>query len=111
MENQQIPLTDKAPYTCSGFEDKDGNPVNIMPSDVISVTSNNSAVAVVPDTTPAAGSFASGFLVPNAVATNVQITATVKHTDGTQAVESFEVDVIPASGTAFAFALGAPIAQ
>lgn len=111
MENPQIPIIDKAPYTCSGLEDKDSDPVAIQPSDVISVVSNNPAVAVVPDGTPQPGSFASGFLVPNALATDVQIMATVQHTDGTSAVESFFVDVIPGPGTAFAFALGPPVAQ
>ena len=87
----------------------------IDPTDTTSVTSDNGAVEVVVDATPAAGSVASGFVFGRSVASGVSITATLTHADGSiqplTVVKTVDVIAAPNPATGLDLTFGAPEAQ
>ena len=112
MPNFQLGDTEKVPYALTEL-DADSNPATADPSDVISVTSSDTASAtVVADATPVAGSVASGFILGGAkLQTGVTITATVTHTDGSSLTVSDLIDIVGGKASSISLGLGAPVSQ
>ena len=112
MANPQIGDTQQAPYSVTGL-DADGQPAQLEPGDVVTVTSSAPAsLSVVPDATPAPGSLASGQLVGGTtLAVGVTITAVITHTDGTSATATDTIDVVSGEAATLAIGLGAPVSQ
>ena len=111
MPNFQLGDTEKVAYALTEL-DAASQPVLGVATDVISITSaNTAAVSVVPDATPAAGSVASGFLVGGTPATGVVITATVTHADGTNLTVADTVDCVGGTASSLSLGLGAPVSK
>ncbi len=113
MANFQLGDTEKVQYSLTEL-DADSNPATANPTDVITVVSSAPASAsIVPDATPLPGTVASGFIVGGkALATGVQITATVTHADGTALPPITDlIDVVGGTASSLSLGLGAPVAQ
>ena len=113
MANFQLQDNFKVPYSIIEL-DKDNNPTGGS-GDTCTVTSSApSSVSVVPDTTPAAGSIASGFLVGGStLGTGIVITATPSHADGTPVAppSTVLIDVVAGTAVSAGISLGTPIPQ
>lgn len=115
MANFQLGDSEKVAYSLVELDAK-SVAVPGLPTDVVSVTSDNTNLAtVVPDATPTPGSVASGFIVggtPVAGQPNtVNITATVTHADGTSLSVSDAIDIVGGAANSISLGLGAPVAQ
>lgn len=111
MPNFQLGDSEQAPYTLVEL-DAASQPVQGISTDVITIVSSApTSISVVPDTIPAAGSVASGFVVGGVPATSVQITATVTHADGTSLTTTDLLDCVGGNANSLSFGLGAPVAQ
>lgn len=113
MPNYQLGDTEKAPFTLTEL-DGASNPATPQPGDVVSVVSaDTDSATVVMDPTPVAGSVASGWVVGGKkLQTDVQITASVSHTDGSPALTVTDlIDIVGGKASSISLGLGAPVSQ
>ena len=111
MPNFQLGDSEKVAYSLVEL-DAASEPIEGDPTDVITITSSApSSVTVTPDTAPAAGTVASGFLFGGVPAVGIVITSKVVHTDGTSLTTSDTVDCVGGTANSLSFGLGAPVAK
>lgn len=112
MANFQLGDTEKVAYALTEL-DANSQPATANPKDTISiVSSNTSALTVVPDATASTDSVASGFLVAGTtVASNVSVTATVTHPDGSTLSVTDVFDVVGGTASSLSLGLGAPVSK
>jgi hypothetical protein len=112
MPNFPITDTQKSAYSVTEV-DSNGNSVASLSGDVTTVVSGNSpTITIVPDATPASGSIASGFIVANnGPASNVAVTATRTHTDGTSITVTMFVDISTGPANTLVLTFAAPVTK
>lgn len=112
--NQTLTDTFKRPYTFSGL-DADKNPTTALPAGATVVVASDdlTKATVVPDATPLAGFFASGFIVGGSTLGTVNITATTLAADGVTILdtETLALDIVAGAAVSESFVLGDQIPQ
>jgi hypothetical protein len=112
VPNPQLGDSQKETYAFQIF-DTDKQPVTPQTGDTITVVSSAPAsIAVTPDTSAAAGSVASGFLVGGAPALGVTVTATYTPISGASPIVVVDtIDVVAGAAATGTLTLGAPVSQ
>jgi hypothetical protein len=113
MANFQLGDTEKVSYALTVL-DADSNPANLLPGDTVSVfSSDTTSATIVPDSVPAAGSVASGFVVGGKkVQVGVSITAAITHADGSLGLSVVDlIDIVGGTASSISLGFGAPVAQ
>ncbi len=113
MPNFQLGDTEQVAYAITVL-DGDSNPATLAPGTTVTVVSSNTAaLSVEPDTTPAAGSVASGLLVGGTkLATGVSVTATVTLPGVSAPFVAVDlIDVVGGTANSISIGLSAPVSQ
>jgi hypothetical protein len=111
MANFQLGDTEKAPFALTEL-DAASQPVAGLPTDTISIVSDSpDSASIVMDSPAADGFVASGFVVGGKPKTNVNITATVTHADGTSLTVTDVIDVVGGTASSLSLGLGAPVSK
>lgn len=112
-DNFQLGDSQKVSYSLTERDAK-GHPVPADPTDVITVVSSDeTAVTVVPDATPVSGTSASGFILAgDNLAVGVSITATLTPADGSAPLSDVRlIDVVAGKPSTLSFGFGVPVNQ
>jgi hypothetical protein len=110
--NPQLGDSEKVTYTLTAL-DAARQPAGLSVGDTVSVTSSDTAMAtVVPDTPPAVGALASGFIVGGQKLGTVTITATASKVDGSVDLTVVDlIDIVGGAATSLHLGLGSPVPQ
>jgi len=111
MGNFQLGDTQQVPFTITELDGK-GNPAVPQPGDTFSSSLSDSTAATVTfDTTPAAGSVASGVIVAQKESLGLVITFALQHPSGPALTITDTIDIVGGPATTIGVGLGTPVAQ
>src|SRR5258706_6377892 len=106
----QLKDVQKVPYQLTAV-DADGNPAQLEDGSGVTVSSSDTSCAtVLPDTTPAPGTVASGEIIAGAKLGLVQINAAVTKADGSPGpTGAVSIEIVSGPAASISFGLGTPV--